>query len=582
MKPFFRGLVITIFLVCHLTFTVNAANDPIANDTASEAVTISSGKPVYAKIEHGKDDDWYKFEIKKEGTVRVSLENLPFDYEASLFDADSNNLYVLRKNYDNADQASMAEYEISDAGTYFIQVKSNGSYSSSKEYKLKVTYPSDTTVHDSSLEPNDTKENAYSVKSGKIYKATIDSSFDQDVYMLDVKKAGEIKVWIDNLPYDYRVVVYNEQFSELRTSLLTSWDHVSHTVKDKGRYYVVVYSPKNQYSEDTEYLFKATFPDKVSHDKSFEPNDTQETAYALTSGKPFNAKLEYQHDVDVYELKVAKKGQVRVNLENLPFSYSMELYNEKGNQLSGSFSKGKNAKYIDYNVNEAGSYFIHIKSYLKEYSKTKSYKILATFPTAKVTHNKKTMEPNDVREYAVSLKSGKSFKGIISTVTDEDYYKISVKKGEKISVTLSDLVYDYKLTIYDKDGKKLKDKTNWGKKPVELLYKAIESGVLYISVSPIKEEFSAKNPYKLYVLKSKYFKAIVNEVTSDSRLIGGEAEPNTTVYITANGKVLAQKKSTSTGYYYINIPKQKSKTKITVYTKDSKGNKSPTTTTVVK
>ncbi|WP_158555959.1 pre-peptidase C-terminal domain-containing protein [Peribacillus glennii] len=580
------SLMAVILLIVSGSFTAVAEgiSETDGSETPEQAISLSSGIPALGKIEHGEDQDWYKIQVLKEGKVRVALENMPYRYEVTLYDKNLNSFEVLSSEEVYESDATKKEYQLSDPGTYYIKVHSLAGYSASKEYKLKASFPSDRPVFDSGYEPNDTKDNAYPVASGEIYKAKLDSKFDQDVYELDVKQPGQIRIWLDNLPYDYRVDLYNEDWIKINggNSFFSGYDHFDYTTKETGKYYAVVHSQQQEYSEEVEYIFKATYPAAVAHDSAFEPNDTKETSYSLTSAKTYQAKLEYGLDIDVFKLSVYKPGHVRINFSAPPLDYDLTLYDNKGNRIAIGQYVNEASKYIDVTVTEAGPYYLHIYTHSKKFSNTQSYKVQATFPTKTVVHDKKKLESNDTRDSAYPVTSGVVYKEVISSAMDEDYYKMTLKKGESLSVSLSNLVKEYKVTILDSKGKKLAEKNSWSKKPVESRYKALTAGTYYIKVSPQSDGYAATKPYSLSVLKSKYFRPVINDIESDDTYISGEATPNMKVYILAGSKAIATGKTSSYGYYSIKIPKQKAKTKISVYTKDLKGAKSPTAATIVK
>nr|WP_249310463.1 Ig-like domain-containing protein [Bacillus sp. FJAT-49736] len=74
----------------------------------------------------------------------------------------------------------------------------------------------------------------------------------------------------------------------------------------------------------------------------------------------------------------------------------------------------------------------------------------------------------------------------------------------------------------------------------------------------------------------------VNRLTSKSKSVYGTSEKGSTVYIYKGGKFISKGKANSKGHYKIKIISQKKGTSITIYAKDSSGNKSKSTVIKVK
>lgn len=568
-----------------LTEAAGEKRESEPNNESNEANEVSSGVVTLGQISGFDDEDWYRLDVQKEGTVKVLLENLIFNHEITLYD--KNLSYIAKSDhyFDPKMGTRSLEGNVYVPGTYYLKI--TASNDSGRDYRLKVTYPSKNVKHDSSFEPNDTKENGYGVQSGKIYYSKIETAYDVDYYKLDVKKPGEIRVWLDELPYDYDLYLYNENGMEVGKNLQSGQraELIEYVAKEAGTYYAMVKSNRGEYSSKSNYAFKATYPATVKQNSALEPNDTKETSTALSSGKEYKAKIESAKDVDVYKLKVEKAGQIRVNVYHLPFmSYDFTLKDDKGNELRQKWFKGEKAGYLDYEARKAGTYYVYVKSPLDEFSKKHSYTIKATFPTKKFAHNKKTLESNDTREWAYPLKSGKTYKEFIHAPTDEDFYKITLKKNEKLSVALSELVYDYDLVIQDHKGNDLRVVTKWAKNKMkkEIHFQAPYGGTYFVKVYSPYDKYSTSKAYKLYSVKHQYYQPLVNDVLKNSTYVSGKAEPNMKVYVKVGSKVIGTTTTYHDGSFSVKIPKQKAKTKLSVYTVDSKKKVSPVNQIIVK
>jgi hypothetical protein len=76
-------------------------------------------------------------------------------------------------------------------------------------------------------------------------------------------------------------------------------------------------------------------------------------------------------------------------------------------------------------------------------------------------------------------------------------------------------------------------------------------------------------------------KPVVNKVDNNDKVVTGKAEANSTVTVKVGSKVLGTAKATSKGTFSVSIATQKANTKLTITSKDSAGNVSPSVTITV-
>ncbi|WDV44305.1 M4 family metallopeptidase [Clostridiaceae bacterium M8S5] len=108
------------------------------NDTASDAYgPLVSGKTYESYISSESDNDVYKFKTTDYSTIRISLTNLAGDYDLYLFNG--NGTLVAKSENNNTTSESITYNGSSD--TYYIKIVGyNGAYSTTKPYRLTVTY----------------------------------------------------------------------------------------------------------------------------------------------------------------------------------------------------------------------------------------------------------------------------------------------------------------------------------------------------------------------------------------------------------------------------------------------------------
>ncbi|MGO4890664.1 copper amine oxidase N-terminal domain-containing protein [Anaerobacillus sp. MEB173] len=124
-------------------------------------------------------------------------------------------------------------------GTYYIEVypSSWGNNYSNGSYDLLATFSTGSVNQDTkTFEPNDTRENAYGLKSGQTVKSELSSSFDRDFYSITLNKDGYIDLSLSNTSAPARFNVYDSSKKQI------VWGNSSYSRSlSKGTYYIEVY-----------------------------------------------------------------------------------------------------------------------------------------------------------------------------------------------------------------------------------------------------------------------------------------------------------------------------------------------------
>ena len=105
------------------------------DNTPETATPINLGEVHEHSIHTGGDEDFTRFELTQETSIRIHTSGIQGDTEMTLFDANQNQLYY-NDNYFN--QMSQIDAYGLPAGTYFIRVHSYGYYSMIGSYQLSV------------------------------------------------------------------------------------------------------------------------------------------------------------------------------------------------------------------------------------------------------------------------------------------------------------------------------------------------------------------------------------------------------------------------------------------------------------
>lgn len=123
----------------------------------------------------------------------------------------------------------------------------------------------------SAYEPNDSKQDAIHIKGGNSVQAAIGSAGDVDYYRFSIKGAkNNFKAKLTNLPQNYDLWLLSKNGTLLQQSNHTGLQNEKITIPDlpEGRYYLVVFSPDNEF--DTKHCYSLSYTKTDSTQKEAE------------------------------------------------------------------------------------------------------------------------------------------------------------------------------------------------------------------------------------------------------------------------------------------------------------------------
>ncbi|MBL4931964.1 M4 family metallopeptidase [Clostridium paridis] len=118
------------------TVTVDDPYEP--NDSIVTAYPINMGTSYNSYISTSSDEDYYKFNVNTVGNIRISMANLPQDYDLELYDANGS---LVGYSTGSGTANEVINYNATNTGTYYIHVYSYSGYSTSQKYSLIVSRP---------------------------------------------------------------------------------------------------------------------------------------------------------------------------------------------------------------------------------------------------------------------------------------------------------------------------------------------------------------------------------------------------------------------------------------------------------
>lgn len=595
MRKFSRGLKAWLILFFLFSFMVPAApgkhiqaaapNEEVeSNDTRNYANELVNGEAKYGAISTSTDEDWYGINTQRAGDIRVTLEDLPKDYQLYLYDANGN--YLTESTNDSTNPESI-HYTTNEAGVFYILVSryeyDSKEYSPTGKYKIKAHYPSNAPIFNELYEPNDTKENSFPVESGKEYLGTIDSKLDMDYYEIHPNGEGQIRATLENLPFDYDLYLYDAQGYELSRSTRdgTAAEVINNYVTTSEVCYVLVKPGTSNYSATSNYKVKISYPSNEVRGTAFEPNDIKEQAYPIQSGQAYIEKIGTPTDVDYYSFTTEKEGTIYARLEQLPFNYDFSILDQNGNEVKSSNNYGKTDEAIEFFAHADETYYLFVNSDNNAYSSTFSYKLKVTYPT-KIQIFDKELEPNDTPETAFPAVSLRTYSQLLDSSIDRDYYKFTVPAGKSVHVSLTKLPFNYNLSVFDSVGNLINSSANSYTYDESITFQSSETTTYYALVDKDywESSFSTINRYNLKISYGLLKRPTIKPLSSNKTVVTGTADPNVTIQVKKGYSVIGTGRTNTYGAYSIKIPKQTYNTKLTVVANDDAGNTSSTVTTV--
>ncbi|TNE55503.1 MAG: T9SS type A sorting domain-containing protein, partial [Bacteroidetes bacterium] len=113
------------------------SNNYESNETRSAAATISTNTDIISMIGSNGDVDYFKFSNTSAAkNIKITLTNLPYDYDLYLYNSSGSLLY---KSENGSNNSETITYNGAPVSTYYIRVIGyNGAYSSSNCYTLRA------------------------------------------------------------------------------------------------------------------------------------------------------------------------------------------------------------------------------------------------------------------------------------------------------------------------------------------------------------------------------------------------------------------------------------------------------------
>jgi hypothetical protein len=175
-----------------------------ANNSQSAAKTISVNTNVSAVLGTSTDVDWFKFSNTSTAkNIRVTLSNLPADYDLRLYNSAGTLLYTSANGGNAIEQI---KYNNAPVGTYFIRVYGyNGAFNASTCYTLRADIAS------TAFKQTEGAEELEEMTQQEFVDVFPNPSNGSFTYLIDSESLGNYNVSVTD---SYGRIVYQDKFNK--------------------------------------------------------------------------------------------------------------------------------------------------------------------------------------------------------------------------------------------------------------------------------------------------------------------------------------------------------------------------------
>jgi hypothetical protein len=230
---------------------------------------------------------------------------------------------------------------------------------------------------------------------------------------------------------------------------------------------------------------------------AFEPNETQATAAAISSGVTNSAAISTTTDIDYYKITTTASSNIVYNLVGPSgVDFDLYVYNSAGTQIGSSLGTTA-TETVSLSNQAAGTYYIKVIGYNGANSAT-CYTIKATATTVTSCQSALDNSTNGTITGAATIPFNTNVTGLISPSGDIDNYKFVITTAGTITLTLTTLPGDYDLKLLNSAGTQLAISQN-GSTTSETINYSPAAGTYYAQVYGYNGANSATTCYTLKV-----------------------------------------------------------------------------------
>ena len=241
---------------------------------------------------------------------------------------------------------------------------------------------------------------------------------------------------------------------------------------------------------------------------AFEPNETQATAAAISSGITNSAAISTTTDIDYFKITTTATSNIVYSLVGPSgVDYDLTIYNSAGTQI-GTSAGSTATETVSLTSQVAGTYYIKVFGYSGANSAT-CYTITATATTVTGCQSSYDNSTNGTTSGAAVVPYNTNITGLVSPSGDIDNYKFTITTAGTITLTLTTLPADYDLKLLNNAGTQVGISQN-GSTTSETISYTAAAGVHYAQVYGYSNANNATSCYTLKVTLGTATRGIEN------------------------------------------------------------------------
>lgn len=180
----------------------------------------------------------------------------------------------------------------------------------------------------------------------------------------------------------------------------------------------------------------------------------------MSSGVSINGELKSKSSMNRYNFTTNADGEVYIRLDKASASFSITLYDSKGNKIDSNESSFPGEALVIDNKLKKGNYYIEVMPSEWEGVTKGTYQLKATYPGA-FKRNLTTFEPNDTFETSMKVSNGTYYKSTIDSEIDKDVYQFTSNKDGELYLTLDQETSELEVTVYNENKNEIVSDYTW-------------------------------------------------------------------------------------------------------------------------
>ena len=471
-----------------ITASLQMSPDPYEpNHDITSATSLKIGDMFQGYIFPNSDEDWYKVILNDQGTLSVSLTNMPENLRGYITIYDSNTNYTYVTAYANNDKDNVyLDYNVAMPGTYFIRIHARDNDSNPvATYTLKTDFWAAL----DSFEPNSDIWHSTALTQSPV-NAYIFPGGDQDWYRFYAQSGSELVMTVDEVPENLRpyLMLYNANteymYKYATTDVEGSPVILTYTVEDTGYYYLRVHDRDSDWSAAGTYRLSVTGADlsyiPPDQPATVEAEPNNEFRYATLIGTGV-ATGTFGGNEDWYRFEVTKTSRLTLSL-TVPSTVRsvIRLYNANYSERASRYAENTgDFSWVTFDIDEPGTWYVRIYAD-GGVSSAESYELNVALDSAL-----DPFEPNPDYASAVPLTFGAAIQAAIFPVADQDWFRMEVGESGMIRFELGDVPVEIEISmvVYNQNNSQVfyKEALNSGES-LEAIFVAADPGIYYVKI----------------------------------------------------------------------------------------------------